>query len=193
MAPPRKHREAIVDAAVRLFRQKGYAATGLADIVDASGAPKGSVYHYFAGGKPAIGEAAVREAGRRVLATVQELGATSRSASQLVRKHAELLATWMAQSDYRDGAPMTTVLLENAPQHPGITQAGREALEAWAGELRSRLEADGIDAVRAGRLASLTIAALEGALVQARVAQSGRPLTVAAEELGRLFAASRAP
>jgi len=191
LAAPRKHREAIIDAAVRLFRQNGYSATGLADIVKASGAPKGSVYHYFAGGKPAIGEAAVREAGRRILATVQELGASAGSAGDLVRRHAELLATWMAQSDFRDGAPMTTVLLENAPQDPRITRAGREAMDAWMAVLQARLEADGVGAERASRLASLTIAALEGALVQVRVEQSARPLIVAAEELDRLFAASR--
>jgi TetR/AcrR family transcriptional repressor of lmrAB and yxaGH operons len=191
LAAPRKHREAIIDAAVRLFRQNGYSATGLADIVKASGAPKGSVYHYFAGGKPAIGEAAVREAGRRILATVQELGAGASSAGDLVRRHAELLATWMAQSGFRDGAPMTTVLLENAPQDPRITRAGREAMDAWMAELQARLEADGVVAEQASRLASLTIAALEGALVQVRVEQSARPLIVAAEELDRLFAASR--
>ena len=35
-----KHREAIVAAAVRLFRRQGFAATGLAQIVEASGALK---------------------------------------------------------------------------------------------------------------------------------------------------------
>ena len=191
LAPAPKHHEAIVDAAVRLFRQKGYAATGLADIVEASGAPKGSVYHYFPGGKAAIGEAAVREAGRRILRTVRELSASAASAGDLVQAHAGRLAEWMTRSGYRDGAPMTTVLLENAPHDEPITAAGREALGAWADELAMRLQSDGIDAARAGRLASLTIAALDGALLQSRVEQSERPLRVAAEELAALFAAAR--
>lgn len=191
MAPPPKHRDAIVDAAVRLFRQKGYAATGLADIVEASGAPKGSLYHYFPGGKAAIGEAAVREAGRRILETVRELSVSAASAGDLVKAHAGRLAGWMTRSGYRDGAPMTTVLLENAPDDALITAAGHAALQAWAGELVTRLEADGIDGSRAARLASLTIAALDGALLQARVEQSARPLQVAAEELAALFAAAR--
>ena len=61
-----KHREPITDAAVRLFRRKGYAATGLNEIVEVSGAPKGSLYHYFPEGKASIAVAAVEEAGRRV-------------------------------------------------------------------------------------------------------------------------------
>lgn len=188
MPPLTRHRDAIIDAAVRLFRQKGYAATGLADIVEASGAPKGSVYHYFPGGKAEIGEAAVREAGRRVLETVRGLADSAASAGDLVKAHAALLGDWMAKSGYRDGAPMTTVLLENAPQDAAITAAGREALGAWAGELTACLTRDGASPEQAERFASLTLSALDGALLQARVEQSRSPLDIAAEELSRLFA-----
>ena len=65
-----KHRKPIVDAAVTLFRRQGYAGTGLNDIVDTSGAPKGSLYHYFPDGKASIAVAAVEEAGRRVAETM---------------------------------------------------------------------------------------------------------------------------
>jgi TetR/AcrR family transcriptional repressor of lmrAB and yxaGH operons len=65
-----KHRGPIVDAAVRLFRRQGYAGTGLNDIVDTSGAPKGSLYHYFPDGKASIAVAAVEEAGQRVVRTI---------------------------------------------------------------------------------------------------------------------------
>ena len=43
MPPPQKHRLPIIEAAVRLFRQNGYGATGVNDIVDQAGAPKGSL------------------------------------------------------------------------------------------------------------------------------------------------------
>jgi len=52
MAGKAKHKQPIIDAAVRLFRQQGYAATGLNELVEASGSPKGSMYHYFPDGKP---------------------------------------------------------------------------------------------------------------------------------------------
>ena len=69
-----KHRKPIVDAAVTLFRRQGYAGTGLNDIVDISGAPKGSLYHASAG-KASIAVAAVEEAGRRVAETMTALAA----------------------------------------------------------------------------------------------------------------------
>jgi len=191
MAAPSKHRQAIVDAAVTLFRQKGYSATGLNDIVEASGAPKGSLYHYFPAGKAAIGEAAVREAGCRVCDTVTELAERASSAGELIRAHAGLLAQWMEQSGYRDGAPMATVLLENAPTDAAITAAGLEALTGWRRILAARLTRDGFSAERADRLATLAMAALDGALIQARVAQSGAPIEVAAAEFAALLATAR--
>lgn len=190
MPPAPKHRQAIVDAAVTLFRRHGYAATGTADIVAQSGAPKGSLYHYFPGGKAAIGEAAVEEAGRRILASLEELSTQASTCAELVKAHARLLAGWMAKSDYRDGAPMTTVLLENAPQDQAITERGREALHAWRALLESRLADDGVGSDRARRLASLTIAALDGALVQARVEKSEQPILWAADELAALYEAA---
>lgn len=190
MPAPPKHRQAIVDAAVTLFRRQGYAATGLADIVALSGAPKGSLYHYFPAGKAAIGEAAVQEAGRRVVATVTDLSRSAGSAGDLVIAHARLLAGWMAESGYRDGSPMTTVLLENAPADAPITLAGATAQQAWRQLLADRLAADGFQPARAQRLAVLGMAALEGALIQARVMQSGAPLLAAAEEFAALLPAA---
>src|SRR5712672_2190580 len=98
-----KHRRPIVDAAVTLFRRQGYAGTGLNDIVDASDAPKGSLYHYFPAGKASIAVAAVEEAGRRVAETTSKLASEARSTGDLVRAHARLLSGWMLKSGFRDG------------------------------------------------------------------------------------------
>ena len=44
-------RDRLVTAATRLFRQRGYDGTGVAEILAAAGVPKGSLYHYFPDGK----------------------------------------------------------------------------------------------------------------------------------------------
>jgi TetR/AcrR family transcriptional regulator, lmrAB and yxaGH operons repressor len=122
-----KHRQPIVNAAVMLFRRQGYAGTGLNDIVDASDAPKGSLYHYFPAGKASIAVAAVEEAGRRVAETTSKLASEGRSTGDLVRAHARLLSGWMLKSGFRDGCPITTVLLELAPKDRSVAEAGRKA------------------------------------------------------------------
>src|SRR5688572_1098726 len=98
------HRDAIVKAAMTLFRRRGYSATGLNDIVELSGAPKGSLYHYFPHGKSSIAEAAVRTAGRNVARTLNDLATGKRTAGRMVRAYGVLLAGWMAKSKFRAGS-----------------------------------------------------------------------------------------
>lgn len=186
MPAPPKHRDAIVRAALDLFRRQGYAATGVADIVAASGAPKGSLYHYFPGGKAAIAEAAVLKAGELAAETLRTLAADAPNASALLKAYARQLGAWMAASGFRDGSPTTTVLLESAPQDAAITAAGRASFATRQAVIADRLVADGHTAAKAARLAELAIAAFEGALVQARVAQTEAPLVLVAEELEAL-------
>jgi TetR/AcrR family transcriptional regulator, lmrAB and yxaGH operons repressor len=186
-----KHRQPVIDAAVTLFRRQGYSATGLNDIVEASGAPKGSLYYYFPEGKPSIAVAAVEEAGRRVARTVERLAGETRSTGDLVRAHARLLAGWMQKSGFRDGCPITTVLLELAPADRAVAQAGRDAYAARLGLLTEKLIADGFPRERARRLAGLCVSAIQGALIQARVERSGAPIEIAADELARMLESAR--
>ncbi|TMQ10939.1 MAG: helix-turn-helix transcriptional regulator [Deltaproteobacteria bacterium] len=44
-------RKKLVDTTARLLARQGYHATGLAEIVHESGAPRGSLYFYYPGGK----------------------------------------------------------------------------------------------------------------------------------------------
>lgn len=182
-----KHRQPIINTAVELFRQQGYASTGLNDIVEASGAPKGSLYYYFPKGKASIAAAAIEEAGQRVEQTVMELAEKTDSTAQLLRAHAKLLAKWMQASRFRNGCPITTVLLEMAPGNRAVSEAGRKAYAARLAIIRDKLIADGAENREAERLAVLCVSALQGALIQSRVDQSGTPIKTTADELGALL------
>ena len=48
-ATPRNTRSAIVSAAWRLFRQRGYEQTTIEDIIEAAGTARGTFYHHFHG------------------------------------------------------------------------------------------------------------------------------------------------
>ena len=190
MAQAPRHRDAIVQTAARLFRQQGFAATGLNQIVEESAAPKGSIYHYFPEGKEAIGAAAVAWAGERVVQTLAGLAGETDGPGELVRRYAALLGGWMAASDFSDGCPIATTLLETAPRSAAIRDAGAVALADWARVFGDALRARGAEPLRAARLAALAVAAIEGALLQARVAGSRQPLVDAAEELALAFEAA---
>ena len=185
-APPR-HRGAIVRAAATLFRRNGYAATGINEIAEMAGAPKGSLYHYFPDGKDQIGEAAVRFAGKGVVATLEKLEQEHRTAAGMVHAYCRLVVGWMAKSGFRDGCPISTTLLESAPQSAGIALAGREAFAAWRAVIARALLRDGFSKAEAGRLATLAVSSIEGALILARVQSSGEPIEDVAKSLATVL------
>ncbi len=181
-----KHRQSIVDAAVALFRRQGYAATGLAQILQVSGAPKGSLYHYFPDGKAQIGAEAVATAGRTVATTLRELAEETDGPAALVAAYLDLVDSWMRESDFHDGSPITTTLLEMAPSDEPIRAAGEEAHASWIDVIATAGVGAGLDSDRATAFAQFALAAVDGALVQCRVSGDGAPLDNAARQLERL-------
>lgn len=186
MSPAPKHRDAIVEAALRLFRRNGYAASGVNDIAEASGAPKGSIYHYFPEGKAAIAIAAIELGGLRAMATLTDIGEQSATAGALLKSYAARLGAWLMKSGYRDGCPITTVVLELSPRDRGVTAAAREAFAARMRLVERRLIKEGWRAADAKAFASMSISAIQGALVQARLERSIQPLDVAGSMLERI-------
>ncbi|MEM5591405.1 TetR/AcrR family transcriptional regulator [Niallia circulans] len=53
-------KEAILTTATKLFQLQGFHATGLNQIIDESGAPKGSLYYHFPNGKEEIALEAIK-------------------------------------------------------------------------------------------------------------------------------------
>jgi TetR/AcrR family transcriptional repressor of lmrAB and yxaGH operons len=188
-----KHRDKIVRAAAESFRRHGYAATGTNEIVARSGAPKGSLYHYFPGGKAEIAAAAVDYAGGRVTTTLAGLMADhGGDPAAAILAYGGLLVGWLEKSDFRDGCPIATTLLEIAPMEEAVTQAGRAAFANWAKVFAEALEHQNVASERAESLGMITVMLLEGCLVQARVEQGGGPIVRAVETAAALFTAALA-
>ena len=55
-ATPPDSRTRMIASAAELFREQGYSATGFRDVVEHSGAPRGSIYHHFPGGKAQLAQ-----------------------------------------------------------------------------------------------------------------------------------------
>jgi TetR/AcrR family transcriptional repressor of lmrAB and yxaGH operons len=176
MAKAAVHKGNLVRAAMRLFRRQGYASTGLAQILEESGAPKGSLYHYFPEGKEALGEAAVELAGGLVREKLAELAERSREPSAFLRAYAKTMAGWMDESAFRSGCPIATTLLETAPASPRITAAGVRAIDGWIDVIAGVFERAGSERREARSRAQLVVAAMEGALILARVRRSAQPI-----------------
>jgi TetR/AcrR family transcriptional regulator, lmrAB and yxaGH operons repressor len=181
MPPP--SRERLLDAAVDLLQRRGYHGTGLNELLERSEAPRGSLYHYFPGGKEQIGAEAISRAGDQVAAAVAHLLRTKPSVPDAVEALAGLLAAGLEASDFERGCPVATTALEVTPRSEPIRAAVQASFDRWLGPLRERLEATGFEHDEAARRADLTIAALEGALVLARARQNADVLRDAGRQL----------
>src|SRR5438128_11216474 len=101
-------------AAVKLFRQQGYHGTALHDILEAGGAPRGSLYFHFPKGKEEIGAAAVWLATKTVADFIAHAAATSKNLQAFLLQLARGMATNLERSGYREGCPVATTALETA-------------------------------------------------------------------------------
>jgi TetR/AcrR family transcriptional repressor of lmrAB and yxaGH operons len=176
-----RHKESLVRTAMRLFRRQGYASTGLQQIVAESGAPKGSLYHYFPSGKEALGEAAVEMAGRLMHEMLSEHAARHAEPRAFLRAYCGTMAGWMEESGFHSGCPIATTLLETAPQSRAITAAGGRAIDGWLDVIAGVFARSGMAPREARRRAQLVVAAMEGALILSRVRRSKRPILDVAE------------
>jgi TetR/AcrR family transcriptional repressor of lmrAB and yxaGH operons len=176
MANAAKHKDMIVRTAMRLFREQGYASTGLQQILAESGAPKGSLYHYFPGGKEELAEAAVRLAGTLIAEMLMGHAERCKTSAAFVRAYCATMADWMEQSEFRSGCPIATTMLETAPNSRTLTAAGNEAIDRWIAIIATVFERDGRSKAQSRAKAQTLIASIEGALLLARIRQSTKPI-----------------
>jgi TetR/AcrR family transcriptional repressor of lmrAB and yxaGH operons len=149
-------RERMLEAAVDLLRGFGLSGAGINDVVRDSGAPKGSVYHFFPGGKLQIAAEALALYGDRVDAFIDDALAGRRSNVERVRALFEAFARRAEQSQFLRSCAVGTVSLDLG------------------------------DARRSRAYAGLLLTAIEGAYVRARAERSATAFREAGSWLARL-------
>ncbi|WP_234029441.1 TetR/AcrR family transcriptional regulator [Streptomyces sp. PsTaAH-124] len=187
-------RERMVFSAAQLIRRDGIAATGMRDVAAHAGAPRGSLQHYFPGGKEQLVDEAVawagQYAGRRVARFLAGLAEPAPSAL-----FAAMVGQWTdeyeATGELR-GCPVAAATVECA-QGGTVRRTVAAAFATWCEPLAAALTELGVPSGRAPALATLMISSLEGAIVMARAEGGVAPLTTVARELGPFLDAAVAP
>jgi len=176
-------RSRMIHAAAELFRQRGYHATTFSDVVRESGAPRGSTYFHFPGGKAELAREAIARAGDEVEEMVDQAARHADDPASLVRALAQIFADRFERSGYQSGCAIATMVLELAPGDEEFSAEFHGVFTRWRAALVNRFEPLGIAPDRAAALADLVISALEGALLLSRAARSTEPFTTPIEAL----------
>lgn len=192
----RAARERMVFSAAQLMRRHGVVGTGLRAVLAHARAPRGSLGHYFPGGKEQLVNEAVawggRYAGRRVPRFMAALG-EHRTPSGLFRAMtAQWADEWASAGFQAGGCPVVAAAVDCADTAESTRAAVSAAFDAWRSPVAAALVEMGVPSARAGSLATLMVSAVEGAVLISRAERSPDALHAVARELGPLLDAARA-
>jgi AcrR family transcriptional regulator len=182
-------RERMVFSAAQLIRRGGVTATGMRDVAAHARAPRGSLQHYFPGGKEQLVNEAVdwagRYAGNRVAKFLAEM--PEPSPSGLFAAMARQWTDEFRADGFASGCPVAAATVDCADATATTREAAAAAFARWNRPVAQALTEMRVPAERAGALATLMISALEGAILIARTERDVRALTTVARELGPLL------
>jgi TetR/AcrR family transcriptional repressor of lmrAB and yxaGH operons len=178
-------REHMIETTAALVHRQGFYGTSLNEILAESGAPRGSLYYHFPGGKEELVLEATREGVARITHFLKEIFMEAPDAAEAVRAFIEAAAHELRDSGYVFGCPVAPIILDS-PESSVLAETCRQALEEWQQVLVEGLGSAGIERGRAESLATMSVCSLEGGLIWARARRDIAPLDSVAEELASM-------
>jgi len=171
-------REQLIDAAYDHIHEHGFAGSGVKDITDAAGVPKGSFYNHFDSK-----EAMAVEVMRRYSADQGTEILTDRSKAPLerIREHFAYVTGRLEHFAYARGCMIGNLGAELSAQNSAILEAVDRSLTCWVTRLAAALDearaagtlANPVDGLA---LAQFLVNAWEGAAMRAKISKSRTPL-----------------
>lgn len=181
-------RRKMVETAAVLLCERGVAGTSIDRVLAQSGAPRGSVYHHFPGGRVELLSAAVEYAADSIVRVMHAAGGEGPSA--VLDGFVDFWRRQLLGSDYRAGCPVLAVAVDDDPEFPELADLAARSFTRWQDELARILVEHGMATAAADTLALQALSQLEGAVVLCRAHRDMAPLDTAAEAIGTLYAAA---
>jgi AcrR family transcriptional regulator len=172
-------RDRILDASRGLFARRGYAGTGIKQILAEADAAYASLYHFFPGGKDQLAAEAIRTSGAMYQDLVEGVLDAAPGLLAGIGDCFAAAAETLRATGYADACPIATVALEVASTDEALRQATADVFASWITALTERIMLAGVDEAAATGLAISAIALLEGAFVLSRALRSTEPMTAA--------------
>lgn len=184
MARAGSTKQRMLESAVLLLRERGAGGVTVDAVLAHSGAPRGSVYHHFPGGRNEMLLGAVRLAGDYITAMVDEAVADG-DAEQMVERLVRFWKRALTKSEFRAGCPVVAMAVDSRDDE--AAELVREIFARWRASLSNLLTANGFPHERAQRLATLIVSSIEGAIILCRARGDLTPLDDVLTELAPLL------
>jgi len=176
-------RDRMITAARRLFREHGYMGTALSDVITESGAPRGSMYFHFPGGKEELAAEVALAHAADAMAHINRVAGATETAAEFIAAFLSRFRDEIVSSGYREGCAVAPIIIESTPASAPLSDVTRRGFEDLITALAARLEEKGIPHQRSASLATSIVTSMEGALIMCRVLRSPAPFDTAIEAL----------
>jgi TetR/AcrR family transcriptional repressor of lmrAB and yxaGH operons len=175
MAPDTRAR--MIDAATEALRRDGVAGMSFTEVLEASGAARGAIYHHFPGGKKQL----VTEAAQRDAEFVRDGFASLEGATpaDVVQAFLKTVRPVVQRSTTGSSCAVAAVALA-ADDDEELRATAARGFTSWTSALAERLTIAGMAKKQAADLGTTLLALLEGAHVLCRAERSIEPFDRAA-------------
>jgi AcrR family transcriptional regulator len=184
-------RDRLVATTETMLREAGMSGAGIKEVVARSGAPIGSLYHYFPGGKSQLVSEALRSHAAKLPHIIERSFDGKRSASAAVHALFNAAADGFERGGADKGCAIGAVALDLRRDDAAIREICRQALDAWVDDVATRLPL--MDARARRSLAVTIVGAIEGSFVLARAGGDGQPFRDAGKWLSMLVERVESP
>src|SRR4029453_16602296 len=151
--------------AARLLAQRGLQATSFSTVLAETGAPRGSIYHHFPGGKDELVIAAIGATEQHVVGLLDFPPGTT--VLQVVESFLGAWRLLLTVADFHAGCALVAVTV-GAEADELREEGAARAFRPWGTALADALHQAGLDAAAAKTTAALLLSACEGAVVMSR-------------------------
>ncbi|MBJ6360752.1 TetR/AcrR family transcriptional regulator [Paenibacillus sp. GCM10012307] len=172
-------RERMIEGAVKLLGERGAHAASLNEIMKATGAPRGSIYHHFPQGKEQIIGEALELAGNHALNFLNNL--EGEPAETVAGQFISLWRMLLSQSNFEMGCSVLAVTI--GAESSDLLDRAASVFRQWVERLTALLAAGGVGSDSARGLANVIISSCEGAVAISKAQKSFDTFNIVAEQL----------
>lgn len=180
-------RSRLIQTTAVLLQRQGYAATGINQIIQESGAPKGSLYYHFPGGKEELTAAAMDYLTDIFIEQAQKTAAQCAGPAETYVKIIDIFINNLERSGFLEGGFIASVTHDLVAHLPLISKAALRLYEREMEFATGELISGGFSDQKASTLASILISTLEGAIVLSKAYRNTEPLRTLRSWSGAYF------
>ena len=180
-------RQKILETASDLFKSQGYHATGLNQIIKESGAPKGSIYHYFPGGKEELAIESIKLAVRKVKENLINNLSLSSDPLDSIKELLKKISDEFDPHNPYHGVSISMLAMETSLISEPLRNACLDAFKTWENIFYNKLIEGGFKPEEAEELGMTIHFLLEGAVALSLIRQDNKPFLIISRQICKLL------